>query len=249
MISKAFTVLSDPQKRAVHDAGGGDPEQRGNGGFSGFRTQTYGASPFGDEISPEDLFNMFFGGGMGGRAYTFGGPTGFSSATFVGPGFRARTFNTAGGPYQRARSQQPEQQQRTGWSIFLQLLPLLLLFGYTLFSGLFVDDTPSFAFQSNSVYSQPRMTTRNHVRYFVNPAAFRPYQDNRNKLYQFEYQVEKDWLQSLQQKCFMERKHRQMLLDKSKGTFGFINRDEKLYQEALNMQLDSCEAVKRFRTY
>ncbi|KAG1055506.1 hypothetical protein G6F46_010494 [Rhizopus delemar] len=243
LISKAFTVLSDPQKRAVHDAGGGDPEQRGNAGFSNFRTQSYGASPFGEEISPEELFNMFFGGGMGRGAaqFNFGGPAGFSSATFVGPGFRARTFNTAGGP----RPTRP-QQQRTGWSIFLQILPLLLLFGYTLFSGLFMDDTPSFTFQSNSVYSQPRMTSHHQVRYYVNPTAFRPYQENRGRLNKFEYQVEKDWVQSLQQKCFMERKHRQMLLDKSRGTFGFLNRNEKLYQDALNMELKSCEEVKRF---
>ncbi|KAG1467171.1 hypothetical protein G6F56_004563 [Rhizopus delemar] len=241
LISKAFTILSDPQKRAVHDAGGGDPEQRGNGGgFSNFRTQNFGASPFGEEVSPEELFNMFFGGGMGrGASFNFGGPPGFSSATFVGPGFRARTFNTAGGPRQT-------QQQRTGWSILLQVLPLLLLFGYTILSGLFADDTPSFAFQSNSVYSHPRMTSYHQVRYYVNPTAFRPYQENRNSLAKFEYQVEKDWVQTLQQKCYTERKQRQMLLDKSRGTFGFLNRNEKLYQDALNMELKSCKEIKRF---
>jgi DnaJ family protein B protein 12 len=32
VVSKAFTILSDPQKRAVYDQVGGDPEQRGGGG-------------------------------------------------------------------------------------------------------------------------------------------------------------------------------------------------------------------------
>ncbi|KAI9264444.1 DnaJ domain-containing protein [Sporodiniella umbellata] len=244
LISKAFTVLSDPQKRAVHDAGGGDPEQRGSGGFSNFRAQNFGASPFGEEVSPEELFNMFFGGGMGrGASFNFGGgPSGFSSATFVGPGFRARTFNTAGGPRQA-------QQQRTGWSIFLQILPLLFLFGYTILSGLFTEDVPNFAFQSSSVYSHPRMTSHHQVRYYVNPSTFRPYQENRNSLSKFEYQVEKDWVQTLQQRCYIERKQRQNLLEKSRGTFGFLNRNEKLYQEALNMELKNCNEIKKFGFY
>ncbi|KAI8639517.1 hypothetical protein BD408DRAFT_349749 [Parasitella parasitica] len=255
LISKAFTVLSDPQKRAIHDAGGGDPEQRGGGGghpgFANFHSQGFGASPFGEEISPEDLFNMFFGGGgggvnmanlhrQGGGSFSFGGPAGFSSATFVGPGFRARTFNTG-----QAR-QQYQPQQRSGWSIFLQILPLILLFGYTMFSGLLTDETPIFSFQSTSVYSQPRMTSSHHVPYYVEPNAFKPYLANHYKLSKVEQQVEFDWRQSLQHNCLNERKQQQIKLNNARGAFGFVGRDEKKYQEALNMQLRSCEELKRF---
>ncbi|KAI7906842.1 uncharacterized protein BX663DRAFT_493972 [Cokeromyces recurvatus] len=264
LISKAFTVLSDPQKRAIHDAGGGDPEQRGGGGggggfsgFSGYRAQNYGASPFGEEISPEDLFNMFFGGGginmanlhrQGGGGFSFGGPAGFSSATFVGPGFRARTFNRQR-HYQHQQQHQQQQQQRSGWSIFLQILPLLLLFGYTLFSGLLTDETPIFSFQSTSVYSQPRMTSTHKVPYYVEPNAFRPYLQNHYKLSKVEQQVEIDWVRSLQQSCLYERKQQQMKLNNARGAFGFVGRDEKRYQEALNMKLTSCEELKKFGNY
>jgi len=78
VVSKAFTVLSDPQKRAVFDQYG--PEDANKGRSSGVnydRSQPAGyshQSPFarggsgmhgfgGEEMSPEDLFNMFFGGG------------------------------------------------------------------------------------------------------------------------------------------------------------------------------------------
>lgn len=256
MISKAFTVLSDPQKRAVHDAGGGDPEQRGNGGghpgFSGFRSQGFGASPFGEEISPEDLFNMFFGGGAGGgvnmanlhrqngASFSFGGPAGFSSATFVGPGFRARTFNTA------QAQQQYQPQQKSGWSIFLQILPLILLFGYTMFSGLLTDETPIFSFQSTSVYSQPRMTSNHHVPYYVEPKAFESYLSNNYRLSKVEQQVEFDWIQSLQHACLNERKQQQIRLNNARGVFGILGRNEEQYQEALNMPLRKCEELKRF---
>lgn len=252
LISKAFTVLSDPQKRAIHDAGGGDPEQRGSGGggFPGFRAQNFGASPFGEEISPEDLFNMFFGGqGVnmanmrhGGATFSFGGAPGFSSATFVGPGFRARSFNTAGQQYQQAQPQQP----RSGWSILLQILPLILLFGYTMFSGLITDETPIFSYQSTSVYSQPRFTSSHQVPYYVDPNAFKPYLENKYKLSKVEQQVEVDWTRSLTQACLYERKQQQMKINNARGAFGFVGRNEKLYQEAVNMELKSCEELKKF---
>ncbi|KAG6890317.1 hypothetical protein C0995_009523 [Termitomyces sp. Mi166 len=82
LVSKAFQVLSDPQKRAVYDRNGDDPESR----FSGMpsRSSGFSSSPFGGgggtfegEISPEELFNMFFGGGgngFGGAGFG-GGPT------------------------------------------------------------------------------------------------------------------------------------------------------------------------------
>ena len=69
---KLSTVLNrfpDPQKRAAYDSSGGDPDSRFSGmssrGFSSAGPQ-FAGNGFGEEISPEDLFNMFFGGGGGG---------------------------------------------------------------------------------------------------------------------------------------------------------------------------------------
>ena len=246
-------MLSDPQKRAIHDAGGGDPEQRGSGGghpgFSGFRAQNFGASPFGEEISPEDLFNMFFGGqgmsnmGQRGATFSFGGAApGFSSATFVGPGFRARSFNTSGQQHQQAQA----AQQRSLWSVLLQILPLILLFGYTVFAGLLTDETPIFSFQKTSVYSQNRYTSSHRVPYYVNPSAFKPYLQTNYKLQKVEQQVEVDWARSLQQACLHERKVQQNKINNSRGAFGFVGRNEKAYQEAVTMKLKSCEELKKF---
>lgn len=73
MVSRAFQVLSDPDKRATFDRLGEDPDSRTAGmgaspfanGFPGMRTYG-GGGMYADEISPEDLFNMFFGGGGAG---------------------------------------------------------------------------------------------------------------------------------------------------------------------------------------
>ena len=73
-------LVLDPQKRAAYDQHGSDPESRFGAGPS-FSTASPGfanggpfAGGFDGEMSPEDLFNMFFGGGMGpGTFTTFGG--------------------------------------------------------------------------------------------------------------------------------------------------------------------------------
>lgn len=81
VVSRAFQILSDPDKKTRFDQFGGDPDSRfSNGGagatpspFSGFARSTGGRNPMFDaEISPEDLFNQFFGGGVGGGFTPFG---------------------------------------------------------------------------------------------------------------------------------------------------------------------------------
>ena len=72
-------MLSDSNMRAAYDRHGADPESRFGGTSSssasgpGFHTHSFGGNAFEAEISPEELFNMFFGGGMGGGG-GFGGP-------------------------------------------------------------------------------------------------------------------------------------------------------------------------------
>lgn len=90
-INKFTRIFTDPQKRAAYDRSGGDPEDRFGGGagspadfgsFFGHGGGNRSAATFDGEISPEELFNMFFGGGGGGFA---GSGTTFSFGT-GGPG-------------------------------------------------------------------------------------------------------------------------------------------------------------------
>ncbi|CAG8493158.1 6339_t:CDS:2, partial [Acaulospora colombiana] len=64
---KTFQILSDPQKRAIYDEHGADPDSRSTGmpsGFGGarFNNGFANGAVFTEEMSPEDLFNMFFSG-------------------------------------------------------------------------------------------------------------------------------------------------------------------------------------------
>lgn len=103
VVSRAFQVLSDSDKKSRYDKFGGDPDSRFNpssgpppgsspfGGFGGGfpRSSGSGGSMFEEEISPEELFNRFFGGGFGGM-----GGGGFSP---FGMGFNYRISSQASG--------------------------------------------------------------------------------------------------------------------------------------------------------
>lgn len=80
VVSRAFQVLSDPEKKAKYDRFGGDPDSRftpsagpsgaspfGGFGGGGFPRSAGGAGGpmFEEEISPEELFQRFFSGGFG----------------------------------------------------------------------------------------------------------------------------------------------------------------------------------------
>ena len=161
MVSKAFQVLSDKDKREIHDQFGGDPDSRGGGGGGGGGASSFasaGGRGVPAEMTPEELFNMFFGGGgfgggpFGGAGAGIGGPFG-SFVSFGGPGgFRVHQQFNAGGPNLRRRrpataagnaaNADEDDQQHTGSTLLrtlVQLAPLLIFFLFPLLSSLFSE--------------------------------------------------------------------------------------------------------------
>lgn len=116
-LNAAYDCLSDERKRQVYDAYGAEASEqmahdqdngRGDAGSGfGFHRRGHGHG----DISPEDIFNMFFQGGMP------GGPRVF--------------FNRRGG-FHRQEQRQPDTEARTQTTAnpfqqLFQLLPILLL--------------------------------------------------------------------------------------------------------------------------
>jgi DnaJ family protein B protein 12 len=101
VVARAFQVLSDADKKSKYDKFGGDPDSRfppsagpsgGSpfGGFGGgFPRSGGGGSVFEEEISPEELFNRFFGGGFGGVG---GGFNGFGTKLSLFSFFRSDSY-------------------------------------------------------------------------------------------------------------------------------------------------------------
>jgi DnaJ family protein B protein 12 len=88
VVSRAFQILSDPEKKSKFDKFGGDPDNRfSSAGASSPFGQSFSRTPgsgraggmWDEEISPEEMFNRFFSGGMGGG---FSGPFGMFPSSF-----------------------------------------------------------------------------------------------------------------------------------------------------------------------
>ncbi|RPD64206.1 DnaJ-domain-containing protein [Lentinus tigrinus ALCF2SS1-6] len=258
LVSKAFQVLSDPQKRAIYDEHGSDPESRFSGrsspGPSFARAGFGGGGGFEGEISPEELFNMFFGGGMQMNGGSFGGgPFGVFTATFGPGGFRTTRVRTNGRQQERAAAAEPR-------SIWMQLLPLFVLFAFSLLNALpslfSTPPTPDprFSFTPSARYNVERTTGGLNVKYHVNAAEFSGHPiaaelaRNENKpgpqLRKFEGSVERAFTQDLYAQCQrgLDRKQRQE--DQEVGIFG-LGTDWEKVKKIREEPIESCDRLRQ----
>jgi DnaJ family protein B protein 12 len=126
-VGLAYGVLSDSQKRTIYDRyGEEDPDNRGGGGgggMGGFAGRRGGGMHMhqGQDVSPEEIFNMFFGGGgMPGMHTGRGG----GGVHFTSNGF-GRQQRPRGQP--RQQQQQQQEQQAPSLGMLFQFLPILLI--------------------------------------------------------------------------------------------------------------------------
>jgi len=258
MVSKAFQVLSDPQKRAAFDQHGSDPESRFGGMSSSSRSGApgFGPSPFGGgfdgELSPEDLFNMFFGGGgtMGGASFG-GGP--MFTATFGPGGFRTTRMGANAAPQGGQANAQPR-------SLLVQLLPLFLLLAFSLLNALpnlfSTPQTPDprFSFSPNTRYNVERHTNGLGVKYHVNAAEFsghpiaaelaRVGTKTGPELKRFEGNVERAYTQELYTSCQRGLEHKERKKDREVGLFG-IGTDWDKVKRIEAEPIEACDELRK----
>ncbi|KAH7355611.1 DnaJ domain-containing protein [Pyrenochaeta sp. MPI-SDFR-AT-0127] len=262
LVSKAFQVLSDPEKKKKFDMFGGDPDARFNPAAAGGGGGGGGASPFGggfarrgpggggmfgeEEMTPEELFRQFFGG-------AFGGP--FGGGFDTGPGF---VFNLGGGPGVRvhqfgggqprrrpgtARAAGSEAQQN-GSSAFANLLPLLFLFVLPLLSSLFSSSqpaSPSLVFEKpRSPNTLERVTSRIKVHYFVDPKDVHDY--NPKKWRKLDEQAEQQYVHTINVRCQNEVFQQRKAMEDAQG---WIYVDEDAMERARNMELKNCQKLRK----
>lgn len=215
-----------------------------------------------DEISPEELFNRFFGGGgMGpgvfgessahkaswnasaGADSALGG--GFGGPQFVfnmggGPGF---TVHRMGGGAPRRRPRGANEPEPSGVSALTQLLPLLLLFILPLLSSFFSGGSsssgPQVRFDTASPpHTMHRITPRYRIDYFINPKEVEGWKARQfNAL---DKQAEVDYVTTLQYQCENEvHRKRQEINDAT----GFFFTDEDRVRRARNMPMPGCRRL------
>ena len=258
MVSRAFQILSDADKKSKYDKFGGDPDNRFSSSgaasdfsspFSGFAQRGAGrpGPMFEEEISPEELFRQFFGGGMGG-AGMFGGPfaggMGMGGPGFVfnmggGPGIRVHQF---GGDRPRRRPHNHAEAQPTSpLETLRSLLPLLLLFILPLLSSIFSGSTPSgpsIRFASVPPYTQPHTSSRLSVPYFVNPVEVADFSSKHWKA--LDKVAEGQYVGQLSAECEWEQNQRQRLANEAQG---FFFTDQSKLDQARRMEMPNCRRL------
>lgn len=265
VISRAFQVLSDTDKRAAFDRHGGDPDSRAGGATDVPRGFGGGGGPFGfapagggrggpmfeGEISPEDLFNMFFGG-MGPGATMFGEGAAGGFTTFGGPGIRIHQF---GGQRRRRPAQaaaggqgaQETQAQTSISRIFIQLLPLIIFFILPILGSLFTGDNtenlrgPSFKQERGGVFTQMRQTPNYKIPFWVNPIEVKDLK--KGDFSKLDKKAETSIINTLHYNCAKERELQQQEANEAHGWFSV---DQVRLNNARKMPLPSCQRLNEF---
>ncbi|KAG4029658.1 hypothetical protein MFRU_015g01920 [Monilinia fructicola] len=256
MVSRAFGVLSDKDKRAQYDRYGGDPDSRSGGGapqshpFSAFSQRSAGGaarpggrSMFEEEISPEEMFRRFFTAGGFGGGGIFDDQPGFVFNMGGGPGIRVHQF---GGGRPRRRPRDPNAPQAAPASLIqtlINLLPLLLLFVLPIIGSLFSgggSSGPTMRFD-NPVppHTAHRVSSRMNVDYYVNPTDIKGF--STHKLAQLDRQAEVDYVSQLKAGCEYQVQQRNHLLQEAQGWF---SNDMDKIQRARDMPMTSCKKLE-----
>ena len=215
-ISQAFKVLSDPDERAHFDrygeerqAGGGPPRRRHPGGGH--------PGMYAEELTPEDIFNMFFG---------------------MPPRGGQRHHHHQGGMPRRAHPQADVNVN------LLQLAPFLLLFCFSILSslpGLSGDSSPYSLSRGDSYYLE-RATELGGVRYWVGE-TFELYHADASSLRKVEDRVESDNLQRVRRQCNAERASKQKMIDAANSVQG--SERSRMFEAADAMRMRWCEEKDR----
>ncbi|ORY64205.1 uncharacterized protein BCR38DRAFT_409591 [Pseudomassariella vexata] len=263
MVSRAFGVLGDKEKREKFDRFGTDPDSRfesarAQNPFNGFASRQAGGgapagNPFGggnmweDEISPEEMFQRFFGGAFGGP---FGGfDTGPQFVFNIGGnrGFRVHQMGGAG-PRRRPREQAAngQRQETSGWDTLMSLLPIIFLFLFPLLTSLFSSgdsqpSVPNMVFdEARPPYTLHRTTAKFGVNYYVNPKDIAGWTDH--KLKTLDLQGDSTFMRVLRARCESELNTKQDLADQAQGWFF---QDPERMRLAKEYPLPSCNRLEK----
>ncbi|XP_026171798.1 dnaJ homolog subfamily B member 12b [Mastacembelus armatus] len=203
-IGNAYAVLSNANKRRQYDECGEErrhPSRHGPGNGN-----------FEPDISPEDLFNMFFGGGY--------------------PTSNANVYTNGRMRYQRRERR--ERQRDGGLALFVQVMPILILVIVSALSQIMVSSPPySLSFRPSAGYTQKRLTENLKVPYYVGEQF--PKEFTGVNLKNLEQTVENDYISNLRNNCWKEKQQKEGMLYRARY-FG----DTDLYQRAQRARTPSC---------
>ncbi|XP_009271478.1 PREDICTED: dnaJ homolog subfamily C member 18 [Aptenodytes forsteri] len=224
-IGNAFAVLSNPEKRLRYDEFGSDQEHVSTGQARHYNYYT----EFEADITPEEIFNVFFGGHF---------PTGnihmFSNVARDAHYYPRRHRN------ERAWTQEQEEEEnrpQNSYSAFIQLMPVFIIIIVSVITQLMATNPPYSLFYKSSIgHVISRETENLQVPYYVDKNFEKNYQGA--ELQELEKTVEKDYIDYIQTSCWKEKQQKSDLSNLAK-----LYRDERLKQKAESLKLEHCEKL------
>jgi len=228
-IGNAYAVLSEPEKKRQYDLYGDEdassPRSRGrnsNGSFYEYEDPSHG---FQGDMTAEEIFNMFFGGGMPG------------SSVYVRRGGRWHRQGQAAGEQQAGHSHGTTHHGDTsGFSAIFQLMPILLLILVSMLSSLLVSD-PLYNLEPTHKYNIQRKTTNMRISYYVKESFHSEFTGSLRKL---ERQIEEEYIQHLRNACFREKAYKENLLWQAR-----YSGNNNLLNKAHNYPTPSCNSLEK----
>eukprot|EP01023_Acetabularia_acetabulum_P034368 TRINITY_DN3227_c0_g2_i9.p1 TRINITY_DN3227_c0_g2~~TRINITY_DN3227_c0_g2_i9.p1 ORF type:complete len:382 (+),score=51.03 TRINITY_DN3227_c0_g2_i9:162-1307(+) len=191
LVSKSFACLSDPNKRAYYDRTGYEnmnaaAASRGEGGMANM-----------DEIDPQELFNQMFGQMF------------FGQGLFPNTHFRVyrngHMYQAGGMPRRQQAPPSEEERRRDTIYKLVQFLPILLILIFTFMSDF--RQEPVYSLRQTRHFGEKLMTFNREIPYYVqNIQTFEnTYPPKSNSRRQIERQVEINYKEMLEQKCYQEQ--------------------------------------------
>ncbi|NXN68050.1 DJC18 protein, partial [Himantopus himantopus] len=224
-IGNAFAVLSNPEKRLRYDEFGSDREHVSTGQARHYNYYT----EFEADITPEEIFNVFFGGHF---------PTGnihmFSNVARDAHYYPRRHRNER--PWTQEQEEE-ENRPQNSYAAFIQLMPVFIIIVVSVITQLMATNPPYSLFYKSSIgHVISRETENLQVPYYVDKNFEKNYQGA--ELQELEKTVEKDYIDYIQTSCWKEKQQKSDLSNLAK-----LYRDERLKQKAESLKLEHCEKL------
>jgi DnaJ family protein B protein 12 len=245
-VRRAFNCLSNTDSRAFYDRNGVDREEARNraargesapGGAGGGSEEADGSE---QDITPEDMFNMFFNPGYANRYRSRGRRTYYYNSGAQQRQAQAHAQQHAQGQAQAA------QEPRSPYAQLLHLLPLLMLLLFSLLNAMApgAQEEQAFSLERSSVHTIMRTTDTLGTRYWVSNNFQRRYGRDYRAMAHIDAQVEREWLKSLDTQCQTQKTEQKRAAQEAKKFEGAPTEKNELLRKAHNYPMPACDKLR-----
>lgn len=241
-IGRAYEILSDKKKRDIYDRYGEDGLRPGGGSSSSRSTTTfsygYGNTEnrnYESHLTPEEIFNMFFSGGLG--------ATGYASRRWqTSSNSHRHRYSNNNHHHNHADGTGEQQEVSPGLNLLVQLLPVLVLISLSL-ASYWLQTDPPYSLHPTTKYIFRRQIEKHGIEYYVKDDFEKQYRGQ--DLKRLESQVFEDYLYELRNRCLREKNYKENMLYRAQ----YVYFSEKLLEDARNIKTPSCSQYEKLRPH